>query len=129
MKHNVALVNVGSASPVLASIHSVLVSISCWRDCVHIAYTAPMPHTCWPASYTMAWHRTNASYTVSTGSTPRICWAAGLAVHTAGGEYKPTQTQCLLNAGAASPMLASIYSFLVSTSCWRDWPGNGLASD
>ena len=25
---------------------------------------------------------------------PRVCWAAGLAVHTAGGEYKPTPTQC-----------------------------------
>ena len=35
----------------------------------------------------------------------------------AGGEYKPTPTQCLLNVGPASPVLASIHSVLVSTSC------------
>ena len=45
--------------------------------------------------------------------------AAGLVILTAGGEYKPTSTQCLLNVGPASPVLASIYSALVSTSCWR----------
>ena len=55
----------------------------------------------------------------STGSTPRVCWAAGLAVPTTGGEYKPTPTQCLLNVGPASPVLASIHSALVSTSCWQ----------
>ena len=33
-------------------------------------------------------------------------------------EYKLTQVQCLLNVGPASPVLASIYSALVSTSCW-----------
>ena len=69
-----------------------------------------------------------------------------LAVHTAGREYKPTPTQCLLNVVPASPVLASIHSVLVSTSCWRDcvhiaytapmpfkvgqrctqWPGMGL---
>ena len=44
--------------------------------------------------------------------------AAGLlVVLTAGGEYKLTSTQCLLNVGPASPVLASIYSALVSTSC------------
>ena len=43
--------------------------------------------------------------------------AAGLVVLTAG-DYKPTLTQCLLNVG--QPVLASIYSALVSTSCWRD---------
>ena len=37
------LVNVGPASPALASIHSALVSTSCWRKFVHIVYTAPMP--------------------------------------------------------------------------------------
>ena len=54
----------------------------------------------------------------------RVWWAAraaGLAVHDAVcGEYKPTPTQCLLNVGSALPMLASIHSLLVSTSCWRD---------
>ena len=39
---------------------------------------------------------------------------------TAGGDYKPTLTQCLLNAGPASPVLASIHSALVSASCWRE---------
>ena len=43
--------------------------------------------------------------------------AACLAVHIAGGKYKMTPTQCLLNAGPASPVLAGIHSALVSTSC------------
>ena len=42
--------------------------------------------------------------------------AAGLVVLTTGGDYKPTLTQCLLYDG---PVLASIHSVLVSTSCWR----------
>ena len=46
--------------------------------------------------------------------------AAGLVVLTAGGDYKPTPTQCLLNVGPASLVLASIYSALVSNSCWRE---------
>ena len=40
-----------------------LVSTSCWRECLHIAYTAPMPFKCWSALYTMAQRRTNARYT------------------------------------------------------------------
>ena len=44
--------------------------------------------------------------------------AADLVVRTAGGDYKPTPTQCLLNVGPVSPVLASIHSALVSTSCW-----------
>ena len=35
---------------------------------------------------------------------------------TAGHDYKPTPTQCLLNVGPASPVLAGIHSVLVSTS-------------
>ena len=35
--------------------------------------------------------------------------AAGLVVLTAGGDYKLTPTQCLLNVGPASPVLASIH--------------------
>ena len=46
--------------------------------------------------------------------------ASGLVVLTAGGDYKPTRSQCLLNVGPASPVLASIHSALVSTSCWRE---------
>ena len=42
-----------------------------------------------------------------------------LAGH-AGGEYKLKTTQWLLNVEPASPVLASIHSVLVSTSCWRD---------
>ena len=38
---------------------------------------------------------------------------------TAGGECKPRPTQYMLNAGPASPVLASIHSALASTSCWR----------
>ena len=57
------LLNVGPASPVLASIHSALVNTSCWRECVHIVYNKPMPFKCWPATYTMARHRTNVRYT------------------------------------------------------------------
>ena len=45
--------------------------------------------------------------------------AAGLVVLIAGGDYKPSPTQCLLNVGPASPVLASIHSALLSTSCWR----------
>ena len=48
------LLNVGPASTVLASIHSAIVSTSCWRECV------PMPFKCWPMLYTMARQRTNA---------------------------------------------------------------------
>ena len=42
----------------------------------------------------------------------------GLAVLTGGGEYKPTPTQCLLNVGPLSSVLANIHSALVSTLCW-----------
>ena len=44
--------------------------------------------------------------------------AACLALlNTAGDDYKLTPTQCLLNVGPATPVLASIHSVLVSTSC------------
>ena len=69
----------------------------------------------------------------------QMCWlgiAAGLVLLTAGGDYKPTPTQCLLNVGPVSPVLASIHSVLVSTSCWRyrhdalnqSWVNVGLPS-
>ena len=38
---------------------------------------------------------------------------------TAGRNYNPTPTQCLLNVGPASPMLTIIHSVLVSTSFCR----------
>ena len=53
---------------------------------------------------------------------PHLCTkhnVACLVALTAGGDYKPTPTQCLLNVGPALPALASIHSALVSTSCWR----------
>ena len=69
-----------------------------------------------PSSATLAQHQT------STGSTPRVRWelrSAGLVLlNTADDDYKPTPTQCLLNAGPASPVLVSIHSVLVITSCW-----------
>ena len=34
-------------------------------------------------------------------------------------KYKLTLTQCLLNVWPASPVLASIHSAIVSTSCWQ----------
>ena len=43
--------------------------------------------------------------------------AAGLVLLAAGGDYKPTLTQCLLNVGPAT--LASIHSVLASTLCCR----------
>ena len=46
--------------------------------------------------------------------------AAGLVLlNTAGGDYKPTPTRCLLNVGPASPVLASIHSVIFSTSSCR----------
>ena len=46
--------------------------------------------------------------------------AAGLELlNTAGNVYKPTPTQCLLNVGPASPVLASIHSVLVSNFMLR----------
>ena len=57
---------------------------------------------------------------------PTICKAGpasnqhnGLVVLTAGGEYKPTPSQCLLNAGPMSSVLGNIHSVLARTSCWR----------
>ena len=58
---------------------------------------------------------------VLSGSTPRVCWelrSAGLVLlNTAGGDYKPTPIQCLSDVGPASPVLASIHSVIVNTSC------------
>ena len=85
--HEPMSINIGPASPVLASIQSALVSTSCWQKCVHIVYTAPMPFKCRPASYTMARHGTNVGYTntlpvvglCSIDSTSRMLWIkAGL---------------------------------------------------
>ena len=78
---------------------------------------------CWsnsgPLFATLAQHQN------STGSMPRVCWAAGLAVHTASGDYKPTPIHCLLNVGLASPVLRQ-YPFIPSQcfmleaqACWR----------
>ena len=45
--------------------------------------------------------------------------AAGLGLLTAGGDYKPTPTQYMLNVEPASPVLASTHSVLDRSSCWR----------
>ena len=105
------------------------------------------PNRCWcnagPLSATQAQHQT------STGSTPRVCWAAFNPANTkhlynictmrrrrwagvvqmlykcfvfagnsswSGGDYKPTPTQCMLNVGPASTVLASRHSVLMRTS-------------
>ena len=34
----------------LANINSALVSTACWREWMHIVYTAPMSFKCWPES-------------------------------------------------------------------------------
>ena len=39
---------------------------------------------------------------------PRVFWAAGLAVHTADREYKPTPTQSWANVSSPSATLAHI---------------------
>ena len=54
-------------------------------------------------------HWFNASCLLGCGSGSTYCWRR---VH------KLTPTQCLFNVGPASPVLASIHSALVSTSCW-----------
>ena len=60
---------------------------------------------------------------------PRVSWvAADLVLLTAGGDYKPTPTQCLLNIGPASQMLASIHSIQVSTSCCRYRHAGGMGT-
>ena len=51
---------------------------------------------------------------------PTLAQYIELAGH-AGGEYKPTPTQCLLNVGPASPMLASIHSVLHSGRILCTW--------
>ena len=90
-------------------------------------------NTMWPVStpskhetLTQCWSNSDPLQT-STGSIPRVCWTVGLAVHTAGGEYKPTPTQYLFIVGPASLVLANIHSALVSTSCWRYPPSVTLA--
>ena len=103
---------VDSRDYVLGGIYySVLVR----NTCQHSQQTRRWPNS-GPPSATLAQHQTN------TGSTPRVCWelrSAGLVLlNTAGDDYKPTPTQCLLNVESASLVLASIHSVLVSTSCW-----------
>ena len=71
---------------------SVLVSIQRWRDCVPIAYIAPMLFKCWPASYTMARHRT---------VTPTHCQLYRLYQHDA-------LKQSWVNVGLSSLTLARI---------------------
>ena len=87
--------------PVLASIHSALVSTSLWWECVHMAYTALMPFKCWPASYTMARHRTNARYTSTLAGCMLASIHSALVSTYAGGRACTWYTlpQCHLNAG------------------------------
>ena len=63
-----------------------------------------------PPSATLAQHQTNS------GSMSRVCWVRVWQCI-----LLPawTPTQCLLNVGPASLVLASIHLVLGSTSCWR----------
>ena len=85
------------------------------NTCQHSQQTQRWPNASSPSA-TLAQHLT------STGSTPCVCWelrSAGIVLLiTVGDDYKSTPTQCPLNVGSASPVLASIHSVLVSTSCW-----------
>ena len=97
-----------------------------------IYYSVLVRNTCQHSQQTRP--GTLAQHQTSTGATPRVCTptlykcytnilcllgiAAGLILlNTADGDYKPTPTQGLLNAGPASPVLASMHSVLVRTSC------------
>ena len=77
---------------ILAVFYSVLVR----NTCQHSQQIRLWPNA-GPPSATLAQHQT------STGSTPGVCWelrSAGLLLlNTAGDDYKPTQTQWLLNVG------------------------------
>ena len=95
----------------------------------------PMLVQCWPtvcnSSPTSNQHWFDALCLLVLRSIARWSGSAyitSLVVITAGGEYKPTPTQCLLIVRPASPVLASIHSVLVSTSCWRfrDAGGTGM---
>ena len=78
----------------------------------------------WPSAGPILAHRPRRWLSIKTALLQRFVFAglrsiaASLVVLTAGGDYKPTPNQCLLNVGPASPVLASIHSALVSTSCW-----------
>ena len=79
--------------------------------------TLPANTRSWPNVVPILAHRRSNQHWFSAS-----CWliAVRLVVLTAGGDYKPTPIQCLLNVGPASPVLASIHSALVGISCWRE---------
>ena len=54
--------------------------------------------------------------------------AAVLVLLTAVGDYNPTPTQCLLNAGPALPVVASNHLVLVRTSCWQYQHAGGICT-
>ena len=114
------LLNVGSASPVLASIHSALVSTSCWRESINIVYTTPMLFKGWPASYTMARHWTNVRYT---DTLPGQWWACVAWTIPA---------RCLepswVNVGPSSVTLAHIQCDTKHNPVTQYWANAGSAS-
>ena len=92
--------------------YSVLVRNTMWL------VNSPSKHEiltqCWSDAGQMLAHRLRHWPSIK----PALVKRPALVV-TAGGEYQPTPTQCLVNVGPASSVLGSIYSALVSTSCWR----------
>ena len=96
---------------------SQYLSTSCWRDWVHIAYTAPMPFKCWPASCTIARHWTNARYTdtwPAIQTIPARCFAV---LH-----------QSWVNVGPPSVTLAHIQHGTKHNTVTQYWANVGSAS-
>ena len=102
--------------------------------CCETLVNTPSKHEVWNQCWFQCWptvcdpgtasnqHWINIGPTLYKCYTNVLCLlgiAAGLVLLTAGGDDKPTPTQCLVNVGPASPVLASIHSVLVSTSYCR----------
>ena len=104
------MASVDSRDYVLSGIYySVLEPCRCAKHNVACQHTPsehdvdPVLVQCWPtvcdAGPALNQHWFNASCLLGAAF-------ADLVVLTAGGEYKPTPTQCLLNAGSAPPVMA-----------------------
>ena len=104
--------------------YSVLNSTPCGKN--NVACQHSQQTVCRPNAGSMLAHSLRRWPSIKPALVRRLVFAgscvqlhAGLVVLTAGGEYKPTLTQCLLNVGPTLLVLASIHSALVSTSCWQ----------
>ena len=96
----------GPSSPALTVNHLTLDRVFCWRG-VSTVYN-PANTTRWNNDVLMLGQRRRRWASVKTSLFQRVVFAGKL-----------TPIQCLLNVGPASPVLGSIHSALVCTSCWR----------